>query len=1114
MSALQFQAISWISKDILRDPDEEYDKDYKIYIFGRTFDNKSICVKTKFYPYFYIEIPDNWKHEHALPLIKAIKKKLFNYQDHLVNYNIEKHKKYYGYTNHESFSFLKVVFKSKIAWSYAGKALKKNIMVYGKSEKYKIYEANLDPMIRFCHIQDIPFSCSIIVENYKESKNKISNCDIEIDTKYTNIVQDYTIDKIAPIVQASFDIETYSPDGSFPDPRNPCCPVLQIATTYQIYGEEKFEKQLFCVGECEDIPDVEVISCADERELLNAWALEINRRNIDTITGYNIWKFDLEYMFLRAEYSGADDFMTIGKLVDHEAFIRDASFSSSAYGDNHYKMVDTPGILQIDLLVIMQREHKLTSYKLDNVAEHFLGERKVDMPYQLMFEKIIGNAKDVHDVGVYCVQDTELPQKIINKLTILPNMVEMSKATWVPMSFLMERGQGIKVFSQLTRKTRDENMVVVTLTDEDKIEQDYEGATVLNAKKGAYMEIPITGLDFASLYPTIMRAHNLDHSTLVMDSKYEDISDVEYYKVNNYKFAQNHEGIIPKMLKELAQNRKAAKKIMAKAKENGDKFGEALANGRQLAFKVSMNSMYGFCGANVGMLPCKPVAESTTAIGRNMIEKTKNLVEEWYPGSEVVYGDSVMPYTPVLIKQNNIIYTRTIEELAQHWETYAGFLKKGTNKEKCDLEDIQTWTHEGWKTIVRVIRHKCSKKIYRISTPVGIVDVTEDHSLLSPEGKMIEPKKLVVGKTTLLQNFPNLENEIVHFPTCIKNDFFKIDHNDQHILQQYYMYYASLGYEKYLSLYILENGLYRLVYNTSPVQDYNYVNNVELIHECYDDYVYDLETSVGSFQAGIGKIIVKNTDSVMVKFNVGTLQGTDAIKKCFELGEEAANKISATFKNPIELEFEKVYYPYLLYSKKRYAGLMYTTPEKPDYIDAKGIQLVRRDNAPFVKDISKKVLHKIMYDMDIDGAMEMVKEIAKKLLYNKIPVKDLIVSKSMRDNYKNRNQPHLAVADKIEKRNPGSGPKSGERVPYIFIDTGNSKHKQFEKAEDPDYVILNELPIDVMYYLEHSLSSPLKSLFEVFVENPEHMLFNELLQEYETLKNKQIMISQFFGSFK
>ena len=897
---IHFQAVSWSAKDIeLEDSDDEDDytsnKQYTITIFGRSFDGKSVCVKTAFNPFFYIEVPNNWKHSNALFLVKELRKKLGKrYGSHLLEYSLQKSKKFFGFTNHEEFNFLKVTFKSKIAWQYCGKTLKKPVYVLGKMERFNTYESNLDPMIRFAHIQEIPFSCSICLDTYSvvpDDDERYSNCDIEVTAKWNTIKLSEEYDMIAPIVQASFDIETYSPDGSFPDPRNPKCPVLQIANTYQVYGQETIEKQLFCVGECEPIEGADIIECEDERELLNRWALEVNRRQIDTITGYNIWKFDLEYMYVRAEYSGAHDFMNIGKVRDYTATLRDASFSSSAYGDNHYKMVDTPGILQIDLLVIMQREHKLVSYKLDNVAEHFLGERKVDLPYQVMFEKIVGTPADKREVGVYCIQDTELPQKLINKLAIIPNMVEMSKATWVPLSFLVERGQGIKVFSQLTYQTRLENMLVINLDKEEIKNDDYEGATVLAAKKGAYMEIPITGLDFASLYPTIMRAHNLDHSTLVMDPKYDNLEGVEYFQVNNHRFAQNHEGIIPKMLKLLAQNRKKAKKEMAKAEERGDTFAKALYNGKQLAFKVSMNSMYGFCGANVGMLPCKPVAESTTCVGRNMIEKTKNLVEEWYPGSDVVYGD---------------------------------------------------------------------------------------------------------------------------------------------------------------------------------------------------------------------------TDSVMVRFNVGKLRGKDAIQKCFELGNEAADRISDTFKKPIELEFEKVYFPYLLYSKKRYAGLMYTKPEKPDYIDAKGIQLVRRDNPPFVKDISQRVLDRIMYDMDVYGAMDLVRDVARTLLDNKIDVKDLVVSKSMKDNYKNRNQPHLAVAQKIEERAPGSGPKSGERVPYVFIDTGNKKHKQFEKAEDPEYAIEKKLPLDLMYYFEHSLSSPITSLFEVFIENTQNELFGEIIREYVNNKNKQRKLNDFF----
>ena len=1095
---ISFQAVSWYAKDI-EDEDEDT-RDYQIVIFGRTFDGKSICVKTLYKPYFYIEVPKKWKHSNAVYVIQSLKRRLYAYGDDVVSWNLEEHTKMYGYTNKENFKFLKITFKSLIAWKKAGWVFKKPLKVLGKEERFQPYESNLDPMLRFGHEQNIPFSCCISIDKYEliesESANRYSNCDIELKVKCTDINRDTQRDDIAPLVQCSFDIETYSPDGSFPLAEKPECPVLQVASTYQKYGTTDFEKQLFCVGKCDPIEDVEVFECEDERELLDKWAIQLREKQVDIITGYNIWKFDLSYMFTRANFSGAEEFLKLGKVQNYEAFLRDASFSSSAYGVNHYKMLDIPGVLQLDLLVIMQREHKLTSYKLDNVAKHFLKEQKVDMPYQLMFKKIIGDSKDVKEVGEYCVQDTMLPQRLINKLAILPNMVEMSKATWVPLSFLNERGQGIKVFSQITQRTRLEDMLVITLDKTTLPENaDYEGATVLAAKKGAYTEIPITGLDFASLYPTIMRAHNLDHSTYVMDKKYDNIPGVEYFEINGHRFAQNHEGIIPKMLKDLALNRKAAKKEMAKAEAKGDVFKEKLFNGKQLAFKVSMNSMYGFCGAMVGMLPCKPVAESTTAEGRCMIEKTKTLVEEWYPGSEVVYGDSVLPDTPVIIRKNGEVSVKTIETLSDEWREYPGFIKEGSNKEQSEINDIEAWTHLGWKPIKRVIRHKCKKKIYRVITDSGMVDVTEDHSLLSPDIKLLKPTEIGIGQE-LLHSFPKLSDYKINASKSTTD-------NELLDIQTDFLYFKSLGYSVSINTETLK-------FDNCIKERKGVIKSIGIIHEKWDDYVYDLETEAGTFQAGIGEIIVKNTDSVMVQFNVGDLRGQEAIDRSFELGEEAADRISATFKKPIELEFEKVYLPYLLYSKKRYAGLMYTKPEKPDYIDAKGIQLVRRDNAPFVKDISKKVLDKIMYDNDVYGAMDLVRGIARDLLTGKISVDDLVVSKSMRDNYKNDNQPHLAVAKKIEERMPGTGPKSGERVPYVFVDTKNKKHKQFEKAEDPEYVKEHGIPLDLMYYLDHSLKSPMSSLFEVFVEDPSEELFGDIIRDYYNRKGKQSAITSFF----
>ena len=104
------------------------------------------------------------------------------------------------------------------------------------------------------------------------------------------------------------------------------------------------------------------------------------------------------------------------------------------------------------------------------------------------------------------------------------------------------------------------------------------------------------------------------------------------------------------------------------------------------------------------------------------------------------------------------------------------------------------------------------------------------------------------------------------------------------------------------------------------------------------------------------QVIYGDTDSVMVKFGVSDLA------KAMELGAEAAGRVSETFIKPIKLEFEKVYYPYLLISKKRYAGLYWTRAEKYDKMDTKGIETVRRDNCRLVQTVIDTSLRKMLID--------------------------------------------------------------------------------------------------------------------------------------------------------
>ncbi|KAM1778409.1 hypothetical protein ACFX12_039909 [Malus domestica] len=196
------------------------------------------------------------------------------------------------------------------------------------------------------------------------------------------------------------------------------------------------------------------------------------------------------------------------------------------------------------------------------------------------------------------------------------------------------------------------------------------------------------------------------------------------------------------------------------------------------------------------------------------------------------------------------------------------------------------------------------------------------------------------------------------------------------------------------------------------------------------------------------------------------------------LGREAAEYISGTFIKPIKLEFDKVYYPYLLISKKRYAGLLWTNPGKFDKMDTKGIETVQRDNCLLVKNLVNECLHKILIDRDIPGAIQYVKNTISDLLMNHMDLSLLVITKGLTktgDDYGVK-AAHVELAERMRKRDAATAPNVGDRVPYVIIKAAKGA-KAYEKSEDPIYVLENNIPIDPQYYLENKISRPLLRIF-------------------------------------
>jgi DNA polymerase elongation subunit (family B) len=537
------------------------------------------------------------------------------------------------------------------------------------------------------------------------------------------------------------------------------------------------------------------------------------------------------------------------------------------------------------------------------------------------------------------------------------------------------------------------------------------------------------------------------------------------------RFAQsinrNERAIMPSILEELLASRKATRKLIPNEK---DEFMKNVLDKRQLGYKLTANSLYGQCGAKTSTFYEKDVAASTTATGRLLLTYAKRVIEECYGDAicntseygpvltkaEYIYGDSVANYTPVYVSYLNDNKERTIDicTIEQLAEKYGGCnwvkcTEPGKQeKEFCELEGIETWSEKGWTKLHRVIRHSLAphKKMIRILTHTGLVDVTDDHSLLLKNGEEISPNNVTIG-TPLLHN--RLNDVCINNPYDVDNSMYLIHHcNDFVDTAKYINYLNSKNQYDYYISSAEDNSITIMMDKLKKVDK----NKITKMHEIeYTGYVYDLTTENHHFAAGIGNMIVHNTDSVFFTFNLQTpegepIRGKKALDITIELAQEAGHLASSFLKGPHDLEYEKTFMPFCLLSKKRYVGMLYETDSTKGKRKEMGIVLKRRDNAPIVKDVYGGIIDILMKEKDIQKSIAFLKSCLRDIVEEKYPIEKLVITKSLRSGYKNPQQiAHKVLADRIMERDPGNKIGSGDRIPFVYI-----KHPSLEQAVEPE----------------------------------------------------------------
>lgn len=1086
--------------------------EYMIYMHGITEKGHTVLAEVHGHcPYFFLRMPEDWwkgkSNAHIKQKIADLKNELLynkvartkynratkgrdTYYSTVVPWRLKEHleymklvwrKEFFGFTNGMDFPFIKIRVKSLALFQVLSRYFAEPEMV---SAGFKLYESNIDPFLRFIHERNIapcgwvrlPAGTYDFVEDDEDGPKSRAGYHVSVGT---NDVYSININKIAPLLIASFDIECTSSHGDFPVARKdyrklamdlvavsrfrpadvtdsnvenwildsfekttiltsdiklnqvfpkeslsraklkkriaPILPdlmdilrqairdvpknvekddddaedngdddiptftnavkdaairklidalgyydetskqwkgalpelegdpLIQIGTTVHRYGsDEIIYRHIVTLNSCNDIENADVEVRESEEEVILAWKEMLQRLDPDILTGYNIFGFDMRYMWERAQELGIEDSFAVGlgRLNKRRCILDERKLSSSALGDNIMHTFDMDGVVLIDMLKVMQRDQKLDSYKLDHVAQTFLGDQKDDLKPREIFEKFQGDAEDRCVIARYCLQDCALVNRLLHKLKVLENNVGMGNVCSVPLSYLFMRGQGVKIFSLVAKECRAKQYLIPVLktfreTLEDEDVEGYEGAIVLEPQEGIYLDDPITVLDYSSLYPSSMIARNLSHDCFVNDEEYANLE-----------------------------------------------------------------------------------------------------------GEGITY-------------------------LTVEYDVYEGKgdKKQVVGKKSCKFAQLP----EGKKGIIPSILQKLLTQRKNTRKKIEYERVTLSNG------------KEVIG---LVKELENGNLEVLNVDTAEKTsvDVELITKREEafHPFEQAVLDALQLAYK------ITANSLYGQVgARTSPI----YWKDIAASTTATGREMIMLAKGFAEKEYG-ANVVYGDTDSVFIMFPVQkageTLTGKEKLERAIAAGQRMSKEIKPFMPPPQSLEYEKTFYPFVLFSKKRYVGNLYEDdPNKKPKQKSMGIVLKRRDNAPIVKKIYGGIIDILLNKNDLDASVRYLQTCLDDLVNGKYPLEDLIITKTIRAEYKDPTKiAHKVLAERMGERDAGNKPMVNDRVPFVYIQPppGVEVKLQGDRIEHPDYIRENSLVPDYRFYITNQLLKPISQLYALTVE--------------------------------
>ena len=973
---------------------------FVVHLFGSTADGTPVRVDCKgFNPYFYLRIPDGANTGVYLESVRNYIQKSLKEVANKVKLVLVKRKVMYGYTGNTLFNFIELSVPSLKLFRNC-----RSLFLNNKNEPKtrfpinggtpRVYEANLDPYLRFLHLRNLkPCDWCIVKEGMAIADKTelgyiIEDCDWED-------IGPYSTSKTAPFKLASWDIECWSASGDFPVPSKD--PVIQIGTIITELGSHVNANHIFVLGTCDSVPGAFVHTFKTEKGMLKAWFEWICKQGIDILTGYNIFGFDEEYVWKRCEVLGLvnDDYVQqMNRLCEYGGVMKleEKRLSSSAMGDNFLHLWKTVGRLRIDLYHAIKRQYPMASYKLDDVSRAFLNDS-------------VKKTEEGTDAWLITVTHE--------------GIVKQGACPGRALVLLNENGESISEKCTIL-SVEGANIVFEVPVDVD----------ALDVAKWAIVKDDLSPQEMfkkhcgSSADRALIAAYCIQDCQLVLDMfKKLDVFNNAAAMANVCSVPIAHiflrgQGIkIESLIFKYCHENKLCIEVM-----NSPGYGNKSAEAESYEGAIVLDPIPGFYKVPVGVADFASLYPSTIIsenISHDTLVWTKdydlkgNFVKTSWGAEFEKYDKSTVPFTDIEFD------TFGIEE---------GDMRK--NPEKV-------------KTGTRVCRYAQDKK--------GAIPIIIE--------QLLDARK----KTRAL-----IKTEADPFKKALldsQQNAYKITANSL---------YGQLGSS------VFKIRLQALAASTTAYGRKQIMFAKDMIEEFYGK---------GNDKCD-AKIVYGDTDSLFVCFNPKrggvALEGKEALVETIRLTEEAGKLITQALKPPHDFEFDKVYSPFLIFSKKRYVGHKYE--DDPDHyaLTSMGIALKRRDYAPIVKKIYGGAINILLVEKNVAKAAEFVKTACKDLIEGKYGLGPLTITKSLRAEYANPNSiAHKVLAERIAKRSPGDAPSAGSRLGYVYVQAPVGQvapDLQGDRIETPAYIKEKGLKVDYMFYIDHQISNPVCQVFGLLVE--------------------------------